>query len=419
MDTIRAPAGAPAAGLAEPLDSKRHSRPPRLHHLDGLRAVAALTVLVNHAFQQVYWSHPPGRLMATLAPWLQLGHNAVVLFIMLSGFCLMLPVLSYGSLRGGIRGYYSARARRILPAYYAAMAFALALILTIERHESGTMFDLSKGLTGPGVLTHALLVHNLWPPPYLAYTGNTQVCSVFWSVALEWQIYFLFPLFLFLWRRLGPIWAFPVIGVGGAAVWRLLRSLRGHCHGHLLPSLNWDGLNILWYVFFAAGMLAATVAFSPLSFPSRVRSLVGRTPWVALTATLGIGFVFLVRGRLSLPQPLNGDDYCALLFFCLLVAASGEGLLQRVLSWRPLVRVGEYSYSVYLLHLPILGVLTDYLILPLRAHGIGDQRLFLLLLMLSSPLVLFVAYHFSLIFENKRVINMMLERVGFKSAPAG
>ena len=112
------------------------------------------------------------------------------------------------------------------------------------------------------------------------------------------------------------------------------------------------------------------------------------------------------------------DFYCAPIFASLLVAAAREGALQRVLSWRPLVRVGEYSYSVYLLHLPIVAVLTDYIILPLRAHGINDKSLYMLLLALSFPTVLFVAYRFSLIFENKRVITAALERVRLKTAPA-
>ena len=42
-----------------------------------------------------------------------------------------------------------------------------------------------------------------------------------------------------------------------------------------------------------------------------------------------------------------------------------------------------------------------------------------MLLTLSVPLVLWVAYHFALIFENKRVIAGILERVGLKTAPQG
>ena len=95
------------------IDAGARSRPPRLHYLDGLRAVAALTVVLNDVFQQTFWHVPASGLLGRIAPWLQLGHYSVVLFITLSGFRPTLPVLSYGSLRGGIRRSVVAQMRLI------------------------------------------------------------------------------------------------------------------------------------------------------------------------------------------------------------------------------------------------------------------------------------------------------------------
>jgi peptidoglycan/LPS O-acetylase OafA/YrhL len=87
-----------------------------LDHLDEVRAAAALMVICTHAWLQVW--NPDGRhvsRLGSLIEWLVWGHFAVGLFIVISGFCLMLPVVRTGNvLRGGARSFISRRARRIV-----------------------------------------------------------------------------------------------------------------------------------------------------------------------------------------------------------------------------------------------------------------------------------------------------------------
>src|SRR5689334_14181642 len=104
-----------------------------LDYLDGLRALAALFVLFCHALQSpwpyIYSRYPPPALHL-FTGWLYHGHFAVDVFIVLSGFCLMLPVVrGDGTLRGGAKRFFRRRARRILPTYYGALAFSLILSL--------------------------------------------------------------------------------------------------------------------------------------------------------------------------------------------------------------------------------------------------------------------------------------------------
>jgi len=367
----------------------------RLDYLDGLRAIAALLVLVNHAYQQIYWTIKPVGLFAHVAPWLGMGHASVILFIVLSGFCLMRPVVLTGGIRGGIWGFYGSRARRILPAYWAAMAFALLLIFTVAGQKHGAMFDLSLNLTWPGFWAHLFLIHNLWPAPYFGTCGNPEICSVFWSVAVEWQIYLFFPLFVFAWLRYGPLLTLCVICLiawDGVRLCPLLFHL----------GLNGIGLNADFYAYFAFGMLAATVAFS-----AQWERWRDRLPWLGLSLLLLSGFIALYSGlsrehpRVTFPQI---DAYCAPFFACLLIAASRTGRLQRVLSWRPLAFIGTFSFSIYLLHLPLVAVLTDYVVQPLES-ALTPLGAFLLLLGISLPLVLGVAYGFSRIFENKHIVT--------------
>ena len=99
----------------------------RLHYLDGLRGLAALYVTLHHAYLQVF-PNPEQVLPVALAwgtHWLEYGSFSVAIFIVLSGYCLMLPVAKSGVLTGGAWHYIQRRARRIIPPYYAAIAFTL------------------------------------------------------------------------------------------------------------------------------------------------------------------------------------------------------------------------------------------------------------------------------------------------------
>src|SRR4051812_41118914 len=73
------------------------------------------------------------------------GHEAVAIFIVLSGYCLMLPVARRGEsqLKGGFGSYLGRRAFRILPPYFAALGLSLLLIASSAtlRRASGTIWD--------------------------------------------------------------------------------------------------------------------------------------------------------------------------------------------------------------------------------------------------------------------------------------
>ena len=217
--------------------------PAHLAFLDGLRGLAALFVVVHHASYELprhELEHP--LVVATNFLFLN-GHNAVALFIVLSGFSLMLPVVrsADGRLRGGTWDYLKRRARRILPAYYAALLLFLAMIafIPILRDRTGVRWDTALPVFDTKViLSHIFLVHNF--DLGRAY----RIDPPMWSVATEWQIYFLFPVFLALWRRYG-------ISMTVAA---------GFLTGYLVyyASMSLAEVMIPWYTgLFAIGMAVA------------------------------------------------------------------------------------------------------------------------------------------------------------------
>src|SRR5260221_14573530 len=97
----------------------------RFHYLDGIRALAALYVVLYHAttVKTTDQSALPQPLRFIVAI-LREGHFGVVVFIVLSGFSLMLPIARAGSteLVDGFRRYLRRPARRIMPPYYVALA---------------------------------------------------------------------------------------------------------------------------------------------------------------------------------------------------------------------------------------------------------------------------------------------------------
>ena len=152
----------------------------RLDYLDGLRGLTALYVVFVHTY--LAWPSASGRLGRVLASALNVftfGHYAVNVFIVLSGYCLMLPVVrsADGALPGGIGAFLRRRMRRILPPYYATLMFSL-LILALDPalsrvDGSGVMPAFTPGI----LLSHLLLIHNL------SRTWEFKINTPMWSIS--------------------------------------------------------------------------------------------------------------------------------------------------------------------------------------------------------------------------------------------
>src|SRR5690348_11474874 len=151
----------------------------RLAGLDGVRGLAALFVVINHIYERAFPGYPVDR-APFWAGWFIYGRFAVVVFIVLSGFSLALSPARYGWRLGDAAWFARRRARRILPAYWAALAFSLAVAwLVVTPPGQGALGVRSVAVNG-------LLVQNLVGAP----TPNRS----FWSLAIEAQLYVVFPL---------------------------------------------------------------------------------------------------------------------------------------------------------------------------------------------------------------------------------
>jgi peptidoglycan/LPS O-acetylase OafA/YrhL len=243
-------------------------------------------------------------------------------------------------------------------------------------------------------ITHLLLIEDFF--------DNYKFNYVFWSIAVEWQIYFLFPLLLLLWRRRGGLLpagaamivtfgiAFLTAGLADGSVSNPIASGR-LARIVIAASARSQQIHIHYISLFAMGMLGAQLAFGPARLGIEPR----RIPWRALSAASGATLLIICCLGIGvfLQHKLLDDFLAAVTTVGILIPASRgtRDSIRAALSARPLVWVGTFSYSLYLIHAPLLQVVWQYVINPL--HLVGGPA-FALLCLIGSPLIITAAYLF-------------------------
>jgi peptidoglycan/LPS O-acetylase OafA/YrhL len=382
-------------------------RPParRFHlpYLDGLRGCAALFVVLHHVYFNSVGACPeviPRPLRALTSIFLR-GQYGVDVFIVLSGYCLMLPLSQSGNgLHGGAWQFVLRRARRILPAYYAALALCLLTYVAIPalRQPAGTRHDSAlPALDVPSLLAHAGLVHNL--------SGDwaLKIDPPMWSVATEWQIYFVFALVLVpLWRRVGVFPALLVAVLLGQAprlLVRLLVLMLPLGAQASAPTGRFDSA-CFWFIgLFALGMVAAEINLSPARWAGFCRR---RLPWDLLAALFGAGGLSALALRSEFASyPVLADYFVGLaaavvIVYCTrCVRNESAPTILAVFQSQPAVALGQFSYSLYLTHWPVLALLQ----IVALGLGAGPLACLWLLGLVGIPLSLALAYVFYRAFE--------------------
>jgi peptidoglycan/LPS O-acetylase OafA/YrhL len=337
----------------------------RLDGVDGLRALAALWVVLFHirAFT--------GARLGPFDFFVRSGSTGVSLFLVLSGFCLYLPIARGGAENFRVWRFLRRRATRLLPAYYVSLA--VVLLVTVL---AATQLGLTP-LSVPGVAiqaaTHLTMTHSLFPSTFYALNG------AYWSLGLEWQLYLGLPLLVIGVRRFGLARTVAAVVVVNIA-YRLGLQVAIDAHAIAAGSgLATDVLpNLLpgRWAEFGFGMVAAS-----LYATGRIGRWAPRAGWAIL------GLVPLTTvAVLSVGSPLEHLLFGAVFFLLLCVVAAGGNWLSRLVSWRPLAAVGVMSYSLYLVHQPIVRTLSFLL------QHTGSPQLVFLEVLLCVPGILVIAW---------------------------
>jgi peptidoglycan/LPS O-acetylase OafA/YrhL len=344
----------------------------RLTYVDGVRALAAVFVVLHHMWLKTYPAYPRNGGPAVGAIF-GYGHVAVAVFIVVSGFSLSIaPARRDWQLSGGFRTFLRRRAWRILPTYWAALALSCFIFAVITPNLTG------DGITTKAVGVHAVLLQDLVDSP--------KPNGAFWSIAIEWQIYFLFPLFLLLRRRVGSALLFLTAAGTAVGVYELAtQTVTFHRLINLTPQFA---------VLFVLGMGAASMINGGVR--ARRAQLM---PWLALGLAATFVAICMVKGPVWVNSRYFWLDMVVGTAVALLLAslaADRPSWLHRLLSSRPLRSTGLYSYSIYCVHLPMLWLVWHF---GIGRIGVGRGAQFVLLLVLGLPVVLFGSYLFSLVFE--------------------
>jgi peptidoglycan/LPS O-acetylase OafA/YrhL len=382
--------------------STEQSTGKRLHlpYLDGLRGLASLYVVLVHVEPSIGDQLPVSWSLFVRA--MKYGAFSVISFIVLSGYVLMLPVArsENGQLSGSFINYIKRRSRRILPPYYMALFICLLLGIAVFFLEKLTGFQWNEqagiGSFSPrfsliDVLSHLLLVHNLSPSTYI--TINPPM----WTVATEWQIYFLFPLFLLpIWRRFGILSVVIIAFAIGITPIYLLNGLFEQAGPWLLG-------------VFCLGMAAADIGFSQ---QPKLVAMRNSLPWGWL-AIIFTGIAFLTEWRpLGLHIWIN-QSFAGLAFACLfvyltksIVEGKQPSLVLRILQHPWAIALGTFSYSLYLTHGPVLVFVRYFLFyLPISPDIFAAASY-----SVGTAMSLIIAYWFYLFFERPFMSSFLKKR---------
>jgi peptidoglycan/LPS O-acetylase OafA/YrhL len=332
--------------------------------LDGLRGIAIILVMLHHFthFEQTTgFDGPIGSVLA-------FGWTGVDLFFVLSGFLITGILLDTRGSERYFTTFYARRVLRIFPLYY------LVLVLTFV--------VLPKF---PAV--HALLTGQLGVPaaeqvdvpewPYWTYLTNVAVAErgfthgwvdVAWSLAIEEQFYLVWPLAVWLCppRLLAPLCAVIVVAEPIARIYARAMDYK-----------------VVW-IFVLTWYRLDGLAIGALLALAHRRGLLPRldrwVPAIAIACVAGLIVCAILGGHTwwwNRRMQQYGYTLIAFAGGAMLVGAiarPADSLWPRMLSAGWLRAFGKYSYALYLIHLPVMRLVMEYVFNPAEYATLGMPR---------------------------------------------
>ncbi len=351
---------------------------PKIPSLDGVRGLAIALVFFVH--YSVAWTmlFPAAANDATLTGVIadaafSVGNAGVDLFICLSGYLIYDHLMRKPQ---RLRTYLARRARRIFPPYLVVLCIYVLLMLIDPRKSKLPANPLHAVAY---ILECALLIPNFF--------GHEPIVGIAWSLTYEMLFYLVLPLMIFAGR---------------------LRSRSPMTRTAMLLGLSALVLAITWrvqfyerIVMFAGGMIARdTLVYWKYRLPRpRIVEVLA-----CAAVALALGYMAAFRGAVPFTNPVFPQTYHRAVFLfvgfssILAVTLGTKGVLRRIFEFAPLRRLGEVSYSFYLLHNLVMRIALGFL-MPRVAVGIATPAFWLAMpiafaLCLGSGLIFFCAVEF-------------------------
>jgi peptidoglycan/LPS O-acetylase OafA/YrhL len=358
----------------------------RLRGLDALRGLAALCVVAYH----VVGAHPkPGTggifswIVMPVLHAITFGYCSVFLFFVISGFCIHLqwartkasgqePNLDFGS-------FWRRRLRRLYPPYLIALALYLVIAALTSDVKVSAFYVWD-------VVSHALMLHNL--DTHTVYSIN----GVFWTLAIEEQLYLAYFLLLFLRKKWG--WGVTLsVCLATRVAWLFLVNILKSTYGIDTPLS--EAAFTHWFTW-ALGAVSVEAACGLIRLPRFLSKL--RFGVLALALALGIAFFLDNYSTAALHDPVWMFMHPAwgIGFFIIVNYMVALELRWRTRQTLPawigsFAKIGTFSYSLYLIHELVLMETWRFYFL-----GMSDTMTGLLI---TTPLSVACAWVFFMVCE--------------------
>jgi peptidoglycan/LPS O-acetylase OafA/YrhL len=347
-----------------------------LPFLDGIRGIAILAVFLFHSmaasfgFSTLGWvglfrDFDVSRSFLALYP-VTYGSVGVAIFFVVSGFCIHLS-----HQRSKEKGWLSFAIKRLFRIY---PAYLLAIFVFFFVWPWGSL-SLESFPRIAQLVSHVLAIHNLDPRTFFGINAS------FWSIAVEIQLYAIYPLFLLFTTKIGWNQALLVVGTFEICI-RLWASINGFLFDERLPRFIEYSPFAFWLSWSLGAYLCECFLANRTSRLFRIR----------------FDLMFAVAFALPFFKPTAPFTFFA---FSLLTAIAIERLMTETWTlphnryfgwcWSHLRFLGVASYSFYLFHQPIIG-LTD----KVFARNIPDTSIHPLIkfsvCLVWYPLILLLSY---------------------------
>jgi peptidoglycan/LPS O-acetylase OafA/YrhL len=295
--------------------------------LDGLRGIAILLVFLYH--------YLPRNLHNPLSWLASVGWTGVDLFFVLSGFLITGILYDTRHATNFFKVFYARRALRILPAYFLAVGFVLlvaALLKTPASWKAVPFYVFGSNLMIP--LRDGT-------PNFTPYLN----CDHFWSLALEEQFYFLWPVVVFLVLRRRTLMQICGAGILGALLFRIVLTRLG-----VSPWILYTELPLRMDSLLAGAMLALALRGPRPAFwlsRTRIYLLMGGCCLILVVLFIRAGTLFFTSSAMT----SLGYSMFAGVFVCVLALALVPGTAADRAGRIPVLRFfGRYSYGLYIWH---------------------------------------------------------------------
>jgi peptidoglycan/LPS O-acetylase OafA/YrhL len=301
-----------------------------MNYLTSLRGIAAFLVVLFHV--KLYFMD--SAFTRAITPFLSHGYLAMDFFLVLSGFIMAFKYHDHfrDAVRPNMADFLAKRVARVFPLHAFVMLVYLAVPLTL--YMTGREIDANQF----GVYTYfcKFLLIDLWTFDQISWkTWNVPS----WTISAELMAYLLFPLVMFGFQKLRKQ-AVPFILLGAC----LLLAWNYHVRGG--PTLGqWIG---------QLGLFRCLIEFAlGIGVYLLYRETRGVSARVYCFFTLAALAVYIALAL----SPIPNYWYVPVMFAALLFGMLGfDSFVHRFLELRPLVFLGDISYSVYLTHLLIAEV---------------------------------------------------------------